>query len=60
MSNYPDFNIVEAVCKFSMQAYEEADHIDRAVEGMNRLHSLESWDRGFESHSRHGFMLFCV
>jgi hypothetical protein len=30
---------------------------------MNRLRSLESWDRGFEYHSRHGclcVLLFCV
>jgi hypothetical protein len=31
-----------------------ADHSGRAVEGMNCLRSLEIWDRGFESHSRHG------
>jgi hypothetical protein len=32
--------------------------------GMNRLRPLEHWDRGFESHSRHGCLycvrLFCV
>jgi hypothetical protein len=29
--------------------------------GMNCLRSLESWDRGFESDSRHGCLcLFCV
>jgi hypothetical protein len=31
-----------------------ADHSGRAVWGINRLRSLERWDRGFESHSRHG------
>jgi hypothetical protein len=42
----------------------DPDHSGRAVEGMNCLHSLERWDRGFESHSRHGCLyymrLFCV
>jgi hypothetical protein len=33
-----------------------ADHSDRAVYGMNRLRPLEHWDRGFESHSRHGYL----
>jgi hypothetical protein len=38
-----------------------ADHSGRAVWGMNCLRSLESWDRGFEYHSRHGCLcLFCV
>jgi hypothetical protein len=35
----------------------------RAVWGMNCLRSLERWDCGFESHSRHGCLcvrLFCV
>jgi hypothetical protein len=31
-----------------------ADHSGRAVWGMNCLRPLEHWDRGFESHSRHG------
>jgi hypothetical protein len=30
------------------------DHSGRAVYGMNCLRPLEHWDRGFESHSRHG------
>jgi hypothetical protein len=33
-----------------------ADHSGRAVQGMNSLLSLEHWDRGFESHSKHGYM----
>jgi hypothetical protein len=37
---------------------DEADHGGRAVLGMNCLRSLGRWDRGFESHSRHGCM--CV
>jgi hypothetical protein len=41
-----------------------ADHSSRAVWGMNCVRSLEGWDRGFESHSRHGCLyrvcLFCV
>jgi hypothetical protein len=40
------------------------NHSGRAVSGMNRLRPLEHWDRGFESHSRHGCVycvrLFCV
>jgi hypothetical protein len=32
----------------------QADHSSRAVWGMKCLRSLEHWDRGFESHSRHG------
>jgi hypothetical protein len=31
-----------------------ADHNGRAIEGMKYLRPLEPWDRGFESHSRHG------
>jgi hypothetical protein len=34
-------------------------HSSRAVYGMNCLRSLGSWDRGFESHIRHG-CLVCV
>jgi hypothetical protein len=40
-----------------------ADHSGRVVQGMNCLRSLELWDRGIESHSRHGcrrVRLFCV
>jgi hypothetical protein len=45
-----------------------ADRSDRALSGMNRRRPLECWDRGFESHSRHGCLrafilslcLFCV
>jgi hypothetical protein len=33
--------------------YLTADHSSRAIYGMNRLHPLKHWDRGFESHSRH-------
>jgi hypothetical protein len=36
-----------------------ADHSGCAVKGMNCLLSLERWDRGFESHSRHEY-LYCV
>jgi hypothetical protein len=36
-----------------------AGHGSRAVEGMNCLRSLGSWDRMFESHTRHG-CLVCV
>jgi hypothetical protein len=32
----------------------EADHSGRAVQGLKSLHSLEHWDRGFESYSSHG------
>jgi hypothetical protein len=31
------------------------DHSGVAVKGMNCLRSLESWNREFESHSRHGY-----
>jgi hypothetical protein len=37
------------------------DHSGRTVWGMNCLRPLERWDRGFESHSRHGCLrLSCV
>jgi hypothetical protein len=39
---------------FSCLYVSSADHSDRAGQGMNSLRSLEHWDRGFESHSRHG------
>jgi hypothetical protein len=34
----------------------EANDSGCAVLGMNFLLSLESWDRGFESHLRHGYL----
>jgi hypothetical protein len=40
-----------------------ADHSGRAVWSMNCLLSLELWDRGFESLSKHGclcVLFFCV
>jgi hypothetical protein len=37
-----------------------ADHSRRAVQGMNSLHSLERWDRGFESRSRHGCLFVFI
>jgi hypothetical protein len=39
------------------------DHSGRAVLGMNCLRSFKHWDRGFESHSRHGSLsafLLCL
>jgi hypothetical protein len=36
--------------------FSSADHGGRAAYGMNILRSLERWDRGFESHLRHGYM----
>jgi hypothetical protein len=48
---------------FSSIAYHIADHGDREVQGINWLRSLERWDRGFESYSRHECLcvrLFCV
>jgi hypothetical protein len=49
---------------FSVCSQSFVDHSERAVYGMmNCLRSLENWDRGFESHSRHGCLcvrLFCV
>jgi hypothetical protein len=41
----------------------DADHSGRVVYSMNCLRSLERWDRGFESHSRHGCLcafILCV
>jgi hypothetical protein len=35
---------------------QQADHSGREVLGMNRLRLLEHWDRGFESHPRHGYV----
>jgi hypothetical protein len=47
--------------------YQSVDHSGRAVSGKNCLRSLERWDRGFDSHSRHEclcalilFVLSCV
>jgi hypothetical protein len=40
-----------------------ADHSGRAILGMNCLHSLKHWDRGFKSHSSHGCLcarLLCL
>jgi hypothetical protein len=38
-----------------------AHHSGRAVWDVKHLHSLERWDLGFESHSRHGYLrLFCL
>jgi hypothetical protein len=34
-------------------------HSSRTVYSMNYLRSLGRWDRGFESHSRHGYLV-CV
>jgi hypothetical protein len=52
---------------FSVDGRIIADQSGRTVSGTNCLRSLEVWDRGFESHSRHGclyafilFVLFCV
>jgi hypothetical protein len=38
---------------------QRADQSGRAVQGTNCLRSLERWDLGFESYSRHGCAL-CV
>jgi hypothetical protein len=41
-----------------------ADHSGHAVWDMKCLRSLERWDHGFESHSKHGYLycvrLFCI
>jgi hypothetical protein len=37
-----------------MQYEWVADHGGRAVLGVNRLRSLDHWDRGFESSLSHG------
>jgi hypothetical protein len=42
-------NILRYIC-------EVADHSGRAVKGMNCLLPLKHWDRGFESHLRHGYL----
>jgi hypothetical protein len=42
---------------------KHAEHSGRAVWSMNCVRWLERWDRGFESHSRHGCLclrLICV
>jgi hypothetical protein len=50
--------------KFNLLFSVIADHSGRVVYGMNCLRPLERWDRGFESHSRHGhpcaFILFVL
>jgi hypothetical protein len=38
---------------FSFSIRNKAGYRGRAVKGMNCLRSLERWDRGFESHSKH-------
>jgi hypothetical protein len=37
-----------------------ANHSGRANEGMKYLRPLEHWDRGFESHSRHGCLFVFI
>jgi hypothetical protein len=39
---------------YLQQCFLAADHSGRAVSGMNCLRPLKYWDRGFESHLRHG------
>jgi hypothetical protein len=39
--------------KFNNSALNE-NHSGSAVSDMNRLRPFERWDRGFESHSKHG------
>jgi hypothetical protein len=34
----------------------EVDHSDRTVWSMNCIRPLEHWARGFESHSRYGYL----
>jgi hypothetical protein len=50
--------------EFALVDFHIVGHGGLAVWGMNRLRSLERWDRGSESHSRHGclcaFILFVV
>jgi hypothetical protein len=40
--------------KFLLVMKIAADNSGFEVWGMDCLRSLETWDRGFESHSRHG------
>jgi hypothetical protein len=42
------------IALLTVSVLTHADHSGRAVYGMKCLRSLEHWDRGFESHSRHG------
>jgi hypothetical protein len=44
----------------SVQSTPMADHNGRAVYGMNCLRSLERRDRGFESHSRYGYLFVFI
>jgi hypothetical protein len=39
---------------FPYGGYFTSDHRGRGGYGMNCLLSLERWDRGFASHSKHG------
>jgi hypothetical protein len=62
----PDYLLMQTIYAFNIILHYllTADHNGRAVWGMNSLRSLEHWDRGFESRSRHGclcvFIVLCV
>jgi hypothetical protein len=57
------YSFLNVPSQFSFLREKHADHSGHAVYGMNRLRSLEHWDLGFESHSRHGCLctfILCV
>jgi hypothetical protein len=51
----------ETSVDFKQTTRSYADYSGRAVSGIRRLRPLERWDRGLESHSRHGCLrLYCA
>jgi hypothetical protein len=59
VSKQPDLFRCKRWYQYLTYNFIKADHSGRAVKGMNCFRSLERWNRGFESHSRHG-CLYCV
>jgi hypothetical protein len=53
--------VAKGIMEFVTRIRHMAGHSGCAVYGMHCLRSLEHWDRGFESHLKHGCLrLFCV
>jgi hypothetical protein len=52
--------VLGSMADFDISIKSTDDHSGRTVYGMNCLRSLEGWDRGFESHSRHGYLFVFI